>query len=55
MQYGQPRQGGSPRGSSYGGRPGSGARRSGGGGMSVTRTANLTTAQVLARFGQKKR
>ncbi|MFA7249422.1 MAG: ribonuclease H [Dehalococcoidia bacterium] len=30
--------------------PRAGARRSGGGGNSVTRTQNLTTAQVLSRF-----
>ena len=29
---------------------GSGARRSGGGGTSVTRSMNLTTAQIVARF-----
>ncbi|MGE3856055.1 MAG: ribonuclease H [Dehalococcoidia bacterium] len=46
MQYGSPY--GAPRGPR--GRSGGGARRSGGGGTSVTRTANLTTAQVLARF-----
>ena len=39
MQYGTPR---GPR--------GGGARRSGGGGQSVTRSMNLTTAQILARF-----
>ena len=47
MQYGSPY--GAPRGPRAGGarRP---AGRSGGGGTSITRTANLTTAQILARF-----
>ena len=39
MQYETPR-----------GARGGGARRSGGGGNSVTRSMNLTTAQILARF-----
>ena len=45
MQYGQQSQYGTSRGPRSGG-----ARRSGGGGTSVTRSMNLTTAQILARF-----
>lgn len=53
MQYGSPY--GSPRGprgrsGGAAGRGGAPARRSGGGGTSITRTVSLTTAQVLARF-----
>lgn len=45
MPYGTPSsRPGAPRGSR------AGARRSGGGGQSVTRSQNLTTAQILARF-----